>query len=159
MTSTINPIKELIEERIDNLLGKEQEDLSYVDLFFPKLITLIGTNGCIKIYDGQDPKEVFQNVGLEKEDYESIASLIGEGKRIYFEDSSLETLYELDKRSDVIIKGYLNKVRNFKIKSGASLKEINKFDDDVRNFFDNGNEIFTPISDYEKEFDNKNNVK
>ena len=158
MTSTNNPIKELIEQRINNLQGNTQEDLSYVDLFFPKLITLIGTNGCIRIHEGQDSKEIFQNAGLEKEDYESIKSLISEGIRINMEDNSLEMLYELDKRSDIIFKGYLNKVRNFKIKNGASEDEINKFDQDVKNFFDNGNEIFTPCSEYEKTLD-KNNVK
>lgn len=160
MKDTSNPIKELIDKRISNLSGEESEDLEYVHLFFPKLITLIGTKGCMDIYEGKDPVKAFLEAGLTKEDYESILLIIQEGSRISSLDNSLETLKELDKRSDVIIKGYLNKVRDFKIKSGASSSEIEKFDADVNNFFNNASAIFTPCVEYEKSIDNnKNNVK
>lgn len=159
MTDNNCPIMELISNRIDNFLPKdENEDLSYTDLFFPKICTLIGSDGCMQIYGCEDPVKVFISVGLTKEDYESLSSLIKEGMRIYNEDGSLETLFELDKRSDALLKGYLGKVRSFKIKRGVSEDEINKFDADVSNFFDNSPVIFTPCSEYEKAID-KNNVK
>lgn len=158
MKDTSNPIRDLIAQRIDNLFGEDSEDLNYVHIFFPKLITLIGTEGCMGIYEGKDPVEVFANVGLTKEDYESILSLIKEGMRISSLENSLEMLNELDKRSDVILMGYLIKVRDFKIKFGASISEIEKFDEDVKNFFANDPAIFTPCSEYEKTID-KNNVK
>lgn len=159
MKDISNPIKELIEKRINNLFGEESADLEYVHLFFPKLITLIGTKGCMMIYEGNDPVKVFEEVGLTKEDYEAILAVIREGMRVSSFDDSLETLREIDKRSDILIKGYLDKVRNFKIKRGASPLEINKFDEDIRTFFGNDPVIFTPCSEYEKSIDNKNNVK
>lgn len=156
MKDTSNPIKELIDERISNLLGEKSKDLKYVHLFFPKLITLIGTKGCMDIHEGKDLIKVFEGAGLTKEDYEAILAVIKEGKRISSLDDSQETLSEIDKRSDILIKGYLNKVRNFKIKMGASPSEIEKFDADVKNFFDNDPVIFTPCEEYEKQFSNKN---
>ncbi len=158
MESTDNPIKELITERINNLLGEENEDLKYGDLFFPKLNTLIGTEGCLKIYEGENPIKVFETIGLSKEDYESITSIIKQGKNISLMDDSQETLSEIDKRSDALMRGYIDKIRNFKIKN-SSLEEINKFDDDVKNFFGNNPVIFTPCAEYENSLENKNNVK
>lgn len=150
MTDTNNPIKEIIDERINNLYGDEnKEDLSYVDLFYPKIELLLGLNGCISIYNNEDPIKVFENVGLTKEDYESITSLINEGLKINKEDSSLEVLSEIDKRSDIVLVGYLNKVRDFKIKNNVSYDEINKFDSKVNVFFGNNPSIFTACSNYE----------
>ncbi len=159
MKDTSNPIKELIDKRISNLSGEESEDLEYVHLFFPKLITLIGTKGCMDIHEGKDPVKVFLKSGLTKEDYESIFLIIQEGIRILSLDNSLGALSEIDKRSDVMLMGYLKKVRDFKIKSGASSSEIEKFDNDVNLFFGNNPVIFTPCEEYEKSLDNKNNVK
>lgn len=159
MTNDGCSILELISSRINDFLREdENEDLSYIDLFFPKICTLIGSDGCMRIYNGENPVEVFISVGLTKEDYESLSSLIKEGMRIYNEDDSLETLFELDRRSDALLKGYLGKVRNFKIKRGVSEDEINKFDADINNFFDNSLAVFTPCVEHEKMID-KNNVK
>lgn len=141
-------IRKLIVERINNINGDEEPDLTYLHVFFPKINTLIGTEGCIEIYNGEDTLNVFMSRGLTKEDYESINSLIREGKRINDEDSTL--LIEIDDRSDKILMGYVNKVRTHLISNN---KDVSKFDEDVSNFFQNDKVIFTPVEVYEKELE------
>lgn len=148
-----NAVVELINERIRKINGDDSEDLNYIHVFFPKINTLIGTEGCLKIYNGEEPEKVFLEAGLHKQAYESIVSLVTEGKRISDEDNSLELLNEIDKRSDVIFMGYVNIVRKHLIENN---KDITKFDLDVNNFFNNDNVIFTSLDEYEKE---KNIVK
>ena len=147
-------VRELIVQRINNINGDEHPDLTYLHVFFPKINTLIGSEGCIRIYNGEDVEKVFLSRGLTKEDYESINSLIKEGKRISDEDSSL--LLEIDDRSDKILMGYVNKVRTHLIANG---KDVSKFDEDVFNFFQNDKVIFTPVEEYEKELEENKNVK
>lgn len=157
MANINNPIKEIVIERINNLYGNEtSEDLSYIDLFYPKIELLLGLNGCVSIYNNEDPIKVFESVGLTKEDYESILVLLNEGIKINKENNSLEVLCEIDKRSDRILVGYLNKVRNHKIGNNASYDEIKKFDSKINVFFGNNPNIFTACSNYELD---KNNVK
>lgn len=145
-----NWIKKLIDTRINDIFKEQGDDLTYVDLFFPKINVLLGTDGCMAIYEGKDPLKVFESVGLTYEDFAAINSLIKQGAEMNSTDSSLDTLFEIDRRSDIILSGYLNKVRNFKIKSKRPNSEIEKFEEDVSNFFGNNPAIFTPCEEYEK---------
>lgn len=151
MSDTINnPVKEVIDTRIKNLLGEDAEDLTYIHVFFPKINTLLGTEGCLEIHDGQEPIKVFEKVGLDEEDYTFICNLIKEGMEISKVDNSLETLMEIDKKSDILLNKYLQKVRSFMLNSGKS-NLVSQFDRDVKNFFGNSDKIFTPCSAFEKE--------
>lgn len=155
-------IRKLIDERIEALFPNEKDDynddLTYKDIFFPKLEVLLGTLGCIKIHEGKDPLIVFNEAGLSKSDYEALSFLIEEGMKINKQNNSLEILKELNSRSNLLMRSYVNKVRNNIIKNSSNLEEVEKFDKKVKEFFNDNENIFTPCYVYEKECI-KNNVK
>lgn len=150
MVENDNWIKKIIDIRISNIFGHNNDDLTYVDLFFPKINVLLGTEGCIAMHEGKDPVKVFEGVGLTSEDFLSINSLIKRGVNINEADSSLDTLLEIDKRSDIVLSGYVYKVRNHMVKTGRTNDEIEKFEKDVADFFGNNPVLFMPCEEYEK---------
>lgn len=158
-----NSIKKLIYERVEALFPSDKddlidEDLTYKDIFFPKLEVLLGTLGCIKIYEGHDPLIVFNEAGLSKTDYEALSFLIEEGMKINSQDDSLEILKELNSRSNLLMESYVKKVRNNIIKNSSNQEDVEIFDRKVKEFFSNNESIFTPCYVYENEY-TKNNVK
>lgn len=159
-----NSIKKLIDERVEALFPSEDDDLidnndlTYKDIFFPKLEVLLGTLGCMKIYEGHDPLIVFNEVGLSKQDYDALSFLIEEGMKINKQDNSLEILKELNSRSNLLMRSYVNKVRNNIIKNSSNINDVDEFDKKVKEFFNDNESIFTPCSVYENEY-SKNNVK
>ena len=159
-----NSIKKLIIERIEALYktndedSLDNEDLTYKDIFYPKLEVLLGLSGCMEIYKGCDPLIAFNKVGLSKQDYESLSFLIEEGMKINKQYNSLDILKELNSRSNLLMRSYVEKVKNNIIRNSSNNKDIDEFDKKVKEFFNDNESIFTPCYVYENEY-SKNNVK
>jgi hypothetical protein len=158
-SNDVDVIKQIIEERAKNLLDPvEKEDLDYVDLFYPKIELLIGADSCVKIIEGNSSLKEFIKSGLTATDYESLTNLINEGLGYWQQDQTLETLRFINKQSELLMIGYVEKVRNSKIRNGIPAEIISTFDDKTREFFKTQDAIFAPCSDYEIEM-SKSSVK
>lgn len=155
----VDIIKMIIEERARNLLNPvEKEDLDYIDLFYPKIELLIGADSCVKILGGNSSFDELIKSGLTASDYESLSNLIVQGLKYWNDDQSLDTLRVINKQSELLMMGYVEKVRNYKIRTGVPVEIIANFDDKTKEFFKTQEAIFAPCSDYEIEM-SKSSVK
>ena len=78
--------------------------------------------------------------------------------KINKQDNSLDILKELNSRSNLLMRSYVEKVMNNIIRNSSNNKDIDEFDKKVKEFFNDNESIFTPCYVYENEY-SKNNVK
>ena len=145
-------IKEIINIVIDRYTNPiERDDLDFYDIFFPKICAIYGSDACILISNNTDPTEELKSRKLSMEDIDTIDKIISLAKKTYDEDSSLN-LFDIEKTCDPYLLEYANKVLNGI--NPDDKEAYNHMKEVIKDSFDTNENIYTPISELQKEIEN-----
>ncbi len=152
-TKRIITIRFIEEELRKKEIFPEREDLNYFDLISPKVFALLGTEGCLSIYNGEDEKKSFENRGLNSEDQIVIEEILKAG---FNSQKSGMDLSEIDAILNNRLFDYMVKVKSHLIKTNKAF-ELKILQEEIAKCFKNNPYVLdTPCVIYENLLKQKN---
>lgn len=141
-------LTELFADAMVNYAGlSEKEELDYVDLLYPKVSFILGTQGIIDISRGKNLPAVLEKNGLSENDYKIVLKVIEETKKAYDAKPTLDNLKMINEQANQLLGPIVSKVAYQMQVNGVPVNDINA---DINNFFGNDSRIFTPVEELEK---------
>lgn len=160
--STTKKIIDINIKRIKDTLNDDyepREDLDYVDVFFPKLCAIYGTNICLEISEGKDIESLLNKRGLSVADFSRIEAMMKNGMdHVDKNNGSLSSIFEVENACNDTLKSYAETAAKRLEQEGKKI-DLDIIKRAIKDSFTLNSNIYTPCSEYEKDKENEMSVK